>query len=76
MTFNEDDASPGTQWNENNYSCTYDALFTILFNISAAKPNKWKKIFQESNQYLSTLLDGFQQYLKGVNTLETACDSV
>jgi hypothetical protein len=74
--FNEDDAPPGTQWDENNYSCAYDALFTILFNIWAAKSNKWKKIFQESNQYLSTLHDGFQQYLKGVNTLETARDSV
>jgi hypothetical protein len=37
---------------------------------------KWKKIFQESNQYLSTLHDGFQKYLRGVSTLEAACDSV
>ena len=31
--FNEDDTPPGTQWDGNNYSCAYDALFTILFNI-------------------------------------------
>ena len=37
---------------------------------------KWKKIFQDSNQYLSTLHDGFQQYLSGISTLETACDNV
>ena len=76
MTFNEDDASPGTQWDENNYSCTYDALFAILFNIWTTKPKKWKEIFQGSNQYLSTLHDGFQKYLRGVDTLEAARDSV
>ena len=74
--FDEDDTPPGTQWDGNNYSCAYDALFTILFNIWATKPKKWKKIFQESNQYLSTLHDGFQKYLRGVSTLEAARDSV
>jgi len=75
-TCDEDDTPPGTQWDANNYSCAYDALFTILFNIWSANPRKWKKIFQESNQYLSTLHDGFQHYLKGVNTLEATRDSV
>jgi hypothetical protein len=74
--FDEDDTPPGTQWDGNNYSCAYDALFAILFNIWATKPKKWKKIFQESNQYLSMLHDGFQKYLRGVSTLEAARDNV
>src|SRR5882762_11062870 len=75
--FDEDDTPPGTQWDGNNYSCAYDALFAILFNIWTTKPKKWeKKIFQESNQYLYTLHDGFQKYLRGVDTLEAARDSV
>ena len=41
--FDEDDTPPGTQWHGNNYSCVYDALFTILYNIWATKPRKWKK---------------------------------
>jgi len=41
--FDEDDTPPGIQWDGNNYSCAYDALFTILFNIWAANPKKWKK---------------------------------
>ena len=41
--FDEDDTPPGTQWDENNYSCAYDALFAILFNIWTTKPKKWKK---------------------------------
>src|ERR1700722_6019740 len=39
-------------------------------------PKNGKKIFQESNQYLSTLHDGFQKYLRGVSTLEAARDSI
>ena len=35
-----------------------------------------KKLFKESNQYLSTLHDGFQKYLSGVGTLEAAHDGV
>ena len=76
LTTFDDDTPPGTQWDENNYSCAYDALFTILFNIWVTKPKKWMKIFQESNQYLSTLHDGFQKYLRGMSTLEAARDNV
>jgi len=75
-TFDEDNTPPGTQWDGENYSCAYDALFTILFNIWVSKPKKWKKIFKDSNQYLSTLHDGFQKYLSGVCTLEAARDDV
>ena len=39
-------------------------------------PKNGKKVFQDSNQYLSILHDGFQKYLRGVSTLEAACDSV
>ena len=31
MTCNKEDMPPGTQWDENNYSCAYDALFTFFF---------------------------------------------
>ena len=39
-------------------------------------PRSGKKIFKDSNQYLSTLHDGFQKYLSGVCNLETGCDTV
>jgi len=39
--FDEDGTPPGTQWDGNNYSCAYDALFTILFNIRAENPKKY-----------------------------------
>ena len=76
ITFDEDDAPSGTQLDGENYSCVYDALFTILFSIWVSKPKKWKKTFKESNQYLSTLHDGFQKYLGDVSTLEALHDGV
>jgi hypothetical protein len=41
-----------------------------------SNPKKWKKIFKDSNQNLSTLHNGFQKYLRGVSTLEVARDDV
>jgi len=74
--FGEDDAPPGSQLDGEHYSCAYDALFTILFSICVSKSKKWRKIFKDSNQYLSTLHDGFQKYLSGVCNLETGRDTV
>ena len=39
-------------------------------------PRSGKKIFKDSNQYLSTLHDGFRKYLRGVSTLEVVHDNV
>ena len=30
MTCYKEDTPPGIQWDENNYSCAYDALFTFF----------------------------------------------
>ena len=40
------------------------------------KAQEWEKIFKKSNQYLSTLHDGFQRYLSGVSTLGATHDGV
>ena len=40
VTFDEDDAPSGTQWDGENYSCAYDSLFRILFSIWVSKPKK------------------------------------
>ena len=54
---------PGMEWDGENHSCAYDALFTILYNIWISKPKKWKRIFKDSNENLFALHDGFQRYL-------------
>ena len=40
-------------WDRANFSCAYDALFTILYNIWHDNPAYWGNIFQDANQYLS-----------------------
>ena len=42
----EDNMPPSTQWDENDYSCAYDALFTIPFNIWAANPRNGRNYFK------------------------------
>ena len=46
--FDEDDTPPGIQWDGNNYSCAYVALFIILFNIWAANPKKMEKKYSNT----------------------------
>jgi hypothetical protein len=46
-TSDEDDAPPGSQWDGDNYSCAYNALFTMLFNMWVSKPKKWKKKYSK-----------------------------
>ena len=62
--YDENEAPPGIVWDGGNYSCAYDALFSILYNIWVSKPKKWKKFFEDSNEYLAALHDGFQKPLK------------
>jgi hypothetical protein len=55
----KDDTPPGTQWDGDNYSCAYDPLFTILFNIWVAKPKKNGKRYSKSpiNIYQHFMMD-------------------
>jgi hypothetical protein len=58
ITFDEDDAPSGTQWDGENYSCAYDALFTILFSLWVSKPKKWKKYSRSLiNIFLHCMMD-------------------
>jgi hypothetical protein len=58
MTCDEDYTPSSTQLDENNYSCAYDALFTILFNIWSANPRNGRKYFKsEINIFLHCMID-------------------
>ena len=41
MTCNKEDTPPGTQWDENNYSCAYDVLFNffVTYRLQNQKKN-------------------------------------
>jgi hypothetical protein len=66
----------GLIWDGDNYSCAYDALFTILFSIWSENPQNWKKNFQNINDILKVLASGFNKANKQPSTLETARNKV
>lgn len=49
----------GLVWDEENYSCAYDTLFTILRSIWAQKPSLWKQRFKDMNRTMNMLATGF-----------------
>ena len=49
-------------------------LFYSIYGCQTLRSGK--SFFEDSNEYLSTLHDGFQKYLRGVSALEVACDDV
>ena len=61
------DSPDGLILDANNWSCAYDAIFTILCDIWMNNPNKWSKIFS----YISKpLVLGLKDVVKGKSTWE------
>ena len=47
----------GPQWDQDNYSCAYDAFYGILYQIWVSNPDKWTEHFNQINeQHLVFLL--------------------
>jgi hypothetical protein len=66
----------GLIWDAENYSCAYDALFTILLSIWSEDPSQWKKHFKDMNATMNLLASGFHRFSENVQTLETARNKV
>ncbi|KAH7908098.1 hypothetical protein BJ138DRAFT_1013461, partial [Hygrophoropsis aurantiaca] len=66
----------GIRWDEVNYSCAYDALYTVFFNIWFPNPLTWNKRFKANGVYMSLLVDGFQKVYNQKADLESVRDSV
>ena len=73
-----DSSSPdGLIWDGGNYSCAYDALFTVLFEIWSSDTKLWTRRFKEINQHhLKSLSANFKKYLNGQTSFETARDTI
>jgi len=72
------DSSPsGLIWDSNNYSCAYDALFTVLYEIWVTDTKVWTKRFKEINQHhLKSLSICLKKYMNGQASFETARDTI
>src|SRR5947199_5686166 len=60
-----------------NYSCAYDSLFVILYDIWIQDPKYWSREFRTiGNQYIRALDKGFKHFLKGELSLEDVRDNI
>ena len=74
---NINNTSPvGLIWDNQNYSCAYDSLFTILYNIWNSDIEKWTVFFNKTNVSLSTLHNGFELFKNNTISIENARDNV
>src|SRR5258708_1114082 len=76
ISSNQLNTSPlGLKWDADDYSCPYDSLFVILYNIWSDNQHKWSNIFASINEtYLGLLADEFEQIAQGNQTFESARD--
>jgi hypothetical protein len=77
MTSAHSSSPSGLIWDGENYSCAYDALFTVLFEIWSSDTKLWTRRFKEINQHhLKSLSACFKKYFNGQTSFETARDTI
>ena len=66
----------GFIWDNENYSCAYDSMMTVLSSIWAQNPSKWKKRFKDMNRIMNVLASGFHCAENNQATMEMARNKV
>ena len=66
----------GTIWDSVNWSCTYDALFTILYYIWTTNPHMWNREFGALNPGAALLAETYCKVFDGTYTSEQSRDIV
>ncbi|KAJ7204254.1 hypothetical protein C8J57DRAFT_982211, partial [Mycena rebaudengoi] len=66
----------GLIWDSSNYSCAYDSVFCILFNIWMDDRVVRSAQLGPLSSELATLVNGFSDVLSGTISLEQARDVV
>jgi hypothetical protein len=67
----------GLRWDNNNYSCSYDSLFSILYNVFIEDHVNWKTYYENINEeYMKVLVDGFEEVYQKNTYLEIIRDVV
>ena len=60
----------GFIWDSDNWSCAYDSVLTILFNMWFSDPIVWTRKFSESNRFLKVLGQKFQHIAEKQDLME------
>ena len=67
----------GLRWDSNNYSCSYDSLFSILYNTFIENHVDWTIYYQNINEeYMKVLGNGFEEAYQENISLEVIRDVV
>jgi len=66
----------GLQWDNVNFSCAYDALFSVLLEMWSSNSNEWSTFFKSVNKYMVMLADGFQMHAHERISLEAVRDGI
>jgi hypothetical protein len=76
--YHSDASSPaGLIWDGDNYSCAYDALYVILYEIWSTDHKLWSQRFKKINKrFMKPLASGFKKYMENKASFEDARDHV
>jgi hypothetical protein len=66
----------GLLWDCVNYSCAYDSLMTIMYNIWMQNPFKWSSSIQKLGKHSQNMIVNFQRVIKKELSLEGARNNV
>src|SRR5215471_16643055 len=66
----------GLQWDNVNFCCAYDALFSVLLDVWSRNSNEWSTFFKSVNKYMVMLADGFQMHAHERISLEAVRDGI
>ncbi|KAF7968782.1 hypothetical protein HWV62_29334 [Athelia sp. TMB] len=67
-------APTGFAWDEENWSCCYDSLLTVLLNVWFENPRIWTTAFRKLSPEMKCLSDGFRKLSNDEIDAETARD--
>ena len=65
----------GLIWDRVNYSCGYDSLLVILFDIWKDNPQIWSGVFRGLNRHCALWSQGFDSIMMGFTTFEQVRDN-
>jgi len=66
----------GLEWDSQDYSCPYDSLFVILYDIWKENPDKWTNNFANINRNMQALAYGFREVHEENVSLENIRDAI
>ena len=74
----KDSSSPARfTWEDDNSSCAYDALFTVLYDIWSTDTKLWTRRSKEINQHhLMSLSACFKKQMNGQTSFKTARNTI